>query len=238
MYLHYPIALRLKGKECLVVGGGQVAFRKVISLLQSGAMVKVVSPKLIEEIETLVYDKKIIYEQREFIEADLNRVFLVIGATDQRLVNSRIGQLAQEQNILVNIVDQPEDCNFIVPAIHRAGGLSIAVTTDGKSPALAGKIRRALAEEYSDVYDIILEWLGDIRVFLLCHQADSIKRRKILIDLASFELVKYLQAGQVKQALEMIKDYLSDMPEYELLLEKLTDKYIDWLGKRDISDEN
>ncbi|AZR73294.1 hypothetical protein BBF96_07785 [Anoxybacter fermentans] len=237
MYYHYPVALRLKGKVCLVVGGGQVAYRKVLSLLECGTKVKLVSPQLIEELRQLVEKGKVIYFQRKFTEKDLDGVFLVIGATDDRQVNSRIGELAQKRNLLVNIVDQPEDCNFIVPAIHRTGALTIAITTEGKSPALAGKIRRELAKYYPEVYGLALDWLGEIRSFVQTHLSDQRSRRKILISLAS-DLVELLKKGQIHQALERVQLSLADIPESEKFIKELMSKNKEWLEMRDYSEDH
>lgn len=238
MHLHYPIALRLQGQPCLVVGGGKVAYRKVMTLIDCGGKVRLVSPKLISELAELVEAGRIEFAQREFLEKDLEQIFLVIGATDDREVNSRIGELARRHNLLTNIVDQPLDCNFIIPAIHRVGSLCIGVTTDGKSPALAGKIRRQLSETYRDVYGIGLDWLGEIRTFLLNKETDPARRRELLITLGGLKIIELLEVGQVQEALDWIYQLLSDLQGVERLIADLYLIYDEWVEMRDCVEEN
>lgn len=238
MHLHYPIALRLQGQPCLVVGGGQVAYRKALTLIDCGGMVRLVSPKLVPELAELVEADKVELAQREFQEKDLEDIFLVIGATDDREVNSRIGELARSHNLLTNIVDQPLDCNFIIPAIHRVGSLCMGVTTDGKSPALAGRIRRQLGETYREAYGIGLDWLGEIRTFLLSNETDPARRRELLITLGGFRLVELLEVSQVQEALDWICQLLTGLSGVDRLMDDLRLIYDEWIEMRDCVEEN
>jgi precorrin-2 dehydrogenase/sirohydrochlorin ferrochelatase len=221
MVQHYPMAVRLQGKECLVVGGGTVAYRKVASLLACGAYVRVVSPVIEVEMQSLVTQGVIQHQAKEVEEEDLSGVFLVIGATDQREVNRQVSEWAVARNLLVNIVDQPEDCNFIVPAVHRVGSLTLTVNTDGKSPALAARVRRELAEHYPYAYAVALEWLGEIRVYLLTHLADGALRRQILLGVVEGEWLIHLQAGNGEMALQWLVEHFPVYGDGESLWTRL-----------------
>lgn len=230
MMQHYPIAVCLQGKECVVVGGGAVANRKVEALLACGACVRVVSPVLGLELQGLVVQGKIQHQEKNVDEADLRGAFLVIGATDQREVNRQVGMWASAQNVLVNIVDQPEDCNFIVPAVHRAGSLTLTVSTDGKSPALAARIKRELAEQYSDSYAMALDWLGEIRAHLMAHLTDRALRRQMLLEVVEGEWLVDLQAGEGEKALQWLKEHVQEIGDEELLWTRL---HTIWEERRD-----
>lgn len=211
MVQHYPIAVRLQGRDCLVVGGGTVACRKVAALLACEARVRVVSPELDAELQAWVESGEVLHQAKEIEEGDLSGAFLVIGATDQREVNRRVSEWAFARNLLVNIVDQPEDCNFIVPAVHRAGSLTLTVHTDGKSPALAAKVKRELAERYPAAYAVALEWLGETRAYLLTHVADGARRRQIQLEMVEGEWLSYLLAGDGERALRWLMEHFPDV---------------------------
>jgi uroporphyrin-III C-methyltransferase/precorrin-2 dehydrogenase/sirohydrochlorin ferrochelatase len=140
----FPIFLDIKNKTALVVGGGDVASRKVSLLLNAQGRVQVVSPKLCASLQALLEEGKISHEQREFTVADLDGALLVIAATDDTEVNRLISEQAQARNIPVNVVDQPELCSFVVPSIIDRSPVVAAVSTGGASPVLARLIRSRL----------------------------------------------------------------------------------------------
>ena len=160
---YYPIFLSLQGKRCLVVGGGEVATRKVRGLLEAGGLVTVVSPVLTEALAELVQEDAIRYEARAFRDDDVRGCALVIGATDQPAVHEAVYEASQRHRVWVNIVDVPEACDFIAPAIVRRGALQIAISTSGHSPTLAKRIRQQLEEQYGPEYAELLDWLGQER---------------------------------------------------------------------------
>ncbi|MEZ5476909.1 MAG: siroheme synthase CysG [Thiolinea sp.] len=143
---HYPVFLNLKNRPCLVVGGGKVAERKVETLLQAGARVTVVAPAQTPDLAAIMarHPQQADYQARTFQPQDLDGRLLVIAATDQRTVNQQVAELAQQQNILVNVVDDPEACSFIVPSIVDRSPVCIAVSTGGASPVLARQLRMKL----------------------------------------------------------------------------------------------
>ena len=131
---YYPMFVDLQGKRCLVVGGGEIATRKVQGLLDADALVVVVSPALCEALATLAAQGVITYQSRPFRADDVLGCTLVIGATDQLEVNMAVCKAARAHDVWVNIVDTPEACDFIAPAIVRRGALQIAISTGGAQP--------------------------------------------------------------------------------------------------------
>lgn len=164
---YYPICLDIKERLCLVVGGGQVGTRKVHTLLDCGARVTVVSPEATEELAALARQDRIVWEQRAYRAEDQEGAFLVIGATDMETLNSQIHLDAERAGRLCNIADQPERCNFVLPAIIQQGDLMIAISTSGKSPAFAKHLRRLLEAQFGPEYAIFLDLMGAVRQRLL-----------------------------------------------------------------------
>lgn len=164
---YYPVYLDIHDRNCLVVGGGRVGTRKVKGLLQSGAKVTVVSLDVTKAITTLADEKEIRLFERAYEVNDLEGHFMVIGATDNEALNRRIYGDAEKRNMLCNIADRPQACNFILPAVIRRGDLSIAISTSGKSPAFARFLRLKLEEEYGLEYADLLNLMGAIRKKLL-----------------------------------------------------------------------
>lgn len=146
----YPVCLKLEGHPCLVVGGGRVACRKVKSLLECGARVTVISPALCRPLEKLHKEKKIFFKKSEYRKKFLRGVFLVIAATNDGKVNLKIQKEAKDKKILFNIVDKPKLCNFYVPAVIRKKGLLVCVSTAGKFPGLAKKLKEDLSHILGD----------------------------------------------------------------------------------------
>lgn len=157
---YYPIAFDVTDKPCLVVGGGEIAFRKVQALLDSGAGVTVISPEIDSRIGSLQGVKVV---QRTYASGDIRGYALVFAATGNRDVNLLISQEASAASIPVNVVDDPELCSFIVPALVRRGDLMIAVTTSGKGPALSKRIRRRIEEVIGEEYGPYVSLLGELR---------------------------------------------------------------------------
>ena len=159
----YPVNLVLKGQECLVVGGGAVAARKVTSLLKCGAKVTVAAPNLHPLLKDAVKRKRVRWIRRSFRPGDVKRQFLVITATDDRRRNTEVSRIARRRRIPVNAVDQPKDCTFTVPSVVRRGKLTIAVSTNGASPALSKQIRRQLSKQYGPEFGRFLKRMARIR---------------------------------------------------------------------------
>jgi precorrin-2 dehydrogenase/sirohydrochlorin ferrochelatase len=160
----YIACLKLSGRRCVVVGGGDVGLEKVEGLLACEGEVTLIAPDAIEPLEVLAAEGSIRWERREYAgPADLEGVFMVIAATDDTDVNIRIYDDAERRAMLVNVVDVPPLCNFILPAIIRTGPLAIAISTAGASPALAKRIRDEIAEEYGEPYARLAVLLNEVR---------------------------------------------------------------------------
>ena len=159
----YIACLRLTGRRCLVVGGGEVGLEKVEGLLACGGAVTLVAPQAHEELVRLADEGSIAWERREYRTADLDGSFLVIAATDDSEVNIAVHEDADARAMLVNVVDVPPLCNFILPAIVRSGPLAIAISTAGASPALAKRMKREIAEQFGDHYARLAVLLNDAR---------------------------------------------------------------------------
>lgn len=181
---YYPICLSLERKPCLVVGGGEVALRKALSLLAAGADVTVVSPRFCEELRNLSGIRRI---ERPFRESDAAGALLVYAATDDPAVNTAVAAAAREHGALVNVVDTPAECDFIVPSSLTRGRLTISVATAGAAPALAQRLRRELEELFPQDYAAFVEVLGDLRARVSREVPDPKRRKAILHRLASRE---------------------------------------------------
>jgi len=163
----YPILVDLQGKKTLVVGGGKVAQRKVETLLEYGASVELVARDLTGELDQLRKSGRVRFLGRDFSEGHLEGAFLVVAATDDSALNRRVSRGAQQRGLLVNAVDQPADCNFIVPSVLSRGNLQIAVSTSGKSPAFARKVRLELERRFGEEYGLFLNLMGKLRKEIL-----------------------------------------------------------------------
>ena len=160
----YIACLKLSGRRCLVVGGGEVGLEKVEGLLACDGDVTLIAPDAVEALEKLAREGSIRWERREYAgPADLEGVFVVIASTDDTDANIRIYEDAERRAMLVNIVDVPPLCNFILPAIIRTGPLAIAISTAGASPALAKRIRDEIADEYGEPYARLAILLNEVR---------------------------------------------------------------------------
>ncbi|HWT23889.1 MAG TPA: bifunctional precorrin-2 dehydrogenase/sirohydrochlorin ferrochelatase [Solirubrobacteraceae bacterium] len=159
----YIACLKLTGRRCVVVGGGEIGLEKVEGLLACDGSVVLVAPDAVPELELLAAEGSIAWVQREYQPGDLDKTFIVIAATDDTDTNIRIYRDAEERAMLVNVVDVPPLCNFILPAIVRTGPLAIAISTAGASPALAKRIKRQVADEFGEPYARLAVLLNEVR---------------------------------------------------------------------------
>ena len=204
---YYPIFLDLNKQNVIVVGGGEVAERKITNLLNYGCTIYISSLHLTDHLEQLVAKKKIHHIPYESLDTSMDDAFMVIAATDDAEVNSTIAALAKKHGLLINTVDQPKDCNFIMPSIVKRGNLQIAISTTGKSPALAKKIRKDLQTTFGPEYDSFTELLGIIRAKLLSQKQPSSKNKAIfqqLIDSNLLEMIKQKDWGGTQAMVQSI----------------------------------
>ncbi|HWC26935.1 MAG TPA: bifunctional precorrin-2 dehydrogenase/sirohydrochlorin ferrochelatase [Solirubrobacteraceae bacterium] len=159
----YIACLKLSGRRCVVVGGGEIGLEKVEGLLACDADVTLVAPAAVAELRELAAEGSIAWERREYEPADLEGSFMVIACTGDTEVNIRVFEDAERRAMLVNIVDVPPLCNFILPAIVRTGPLAIAISTAGASPALAKRMKREVGELFGEEYARLAIMLNDAR---------------------------------------------------------------------------
>jgi siroheme synthase-like protein len=210
---YYPAFLDLKGRSCLVVGGGAIARRKVESLLECGAVVKVVAREASDDLVEFARGGRIELEIRDYIPSDLAGVFIVIAATDDPTVQALIGNEAKERGLLVNVVDDPAHCTFIVPALARRGELAIAISTGGRSPALASRIREKIEGVFGPEYEEWVDLLGNLRTILAERFPDAEQRKAAWYRVVDSDCVDLIQRGEhtlMKQRLEELLGGNSD----------------------------
>lgn len=200
---YYPVFLDLNGRRCVVVGGGDVALRKVKPLLDSGALVEVISPRLCSGLKQLENDKKINVIGRKFQPGDLTGAFIAIAATANLQTNAAVAAEGLEKSIMVNVVDDPARCDFILPSYCRRGGIILAVSTSGMSPALARKIMSRLEKEFGPEYGTLATITQKVRARL--------KREKIKINSSRWQqaldidrLTDLIRSGHTNEAEKLL----------------------------------
>jgi precorrin-2 dehydrogenase/sirohydrochlorin ferrochelatase len=159
----YIACLRLTGRRCVVVGGGEIGLEKVEGLLACDGRVVLISPDAVPELRELAKEGSIEWIRREYATGDLEGTFIAIAATDDTDINIRVYDDAETRAMLVNVVDVPPLCNFILPAIVRTGPLAIAISTAGASPALAKRIKAQIADVYGEPYSRLAVLLNEVR---------------------------------------------------------------------------
>lgn len=206
MTTYYPIYLQLQDLPCVVIGGGKIAEGKVEGLLAADALVTVVAPDLTPRLQELVAQGKVACISRPYQPGDLNGAFLVICATDQREINHQVWEEASASRQLVNVVDDTPHCNFIAPAILRNGDLTISISTGGKAPALAVRIKEKLQKEIGPEYERFLELAGQLREPLAHHIPDFETRKSLWYELVDSDALDLLALGDEAAAVERISE--------------------------------
>ena len=190
---YLPVWLRVDGEPCVVVGGGAVATRKVAALLAAGARVTVVAPRVSAALSGRAAAGEIALEARPYRAGDLLGARLAFAATDDEALHARLARDAAAANVPLNVVDRPAWCSFIVPAVLRRGALSIAVSTEGHSPALAGRVRDDIDARLGPEYERAVALLGRLRRHLQAGALPSAERQRILTRLAASDLLERLR---------------------------------------------
>jgi uroporphyrin-III C-methyltransferase / precorrin-2 dehydrogenase / sirohydrochlorin ferrochelatase len=202
----FPLFLKLQGRSCLVVGAGKVAEGKIESLVRCGASVRVVALAATAGVRQAAENGQIVWEQRTFSPADLAGVFLVIAATPFPDLHEQIFQQARRDGILCNAVDEPERCDFYYPAVLRHGPLQIAVSTGGRAPLIAQRLRQQLESQFGPEYGMWIEAAGRARDELMVRNISPEERRKVLAELSSehaFRNFRNRNAAPVQQESEL-----------------------------------
>ncbi|SDY77718.1 hydroxymethylbilane synthase [Tindallia californiensis] len=209
---YFPMMMQLNKKKCVVIGGGIVAERKVTALLESKAEVTVISPEITEKIQKSYEKGSLKWEKRGYRSGDFDKIPFAFIAVGDENVNKRCRQEANKTNTLLNIADQPDQCDFMLPAVLRQGDLLLTVCTSGKSPMLAKKIKQDLMQTYGKSYSIVLDTLGEIRQDAFLQIANQKNRQEIFRQL--------IYDGMVEKALTLpvqeVETFL--MQEYKELV--------------------
>jgi precorrin-2 dehydrogenase/sirohydrochlorin ferrochelatase len=215
---YYPVHLDIKNRKCLIVGGGAVGTRKVNTLLECGARVTVVSPEPTPQLTRLASEGSITLEKRDYRSDDMTGMFLVIGATDDESLNHQVSKDAEQAHILCNIADRPEVCNFILPSIVHRGDLVITVSTSGKSPALAKRLRKQLETQFGQEYADFLLLMGAIRKKLLAQAHEPEAHKDLFHKLIESNILNLMHAGQKEDVNMLLYKILGEGYRLEELL--------------------
>jgi precorrin-2 dehydrogenase/sirohydrochlorin ferrochelatase len=183
----FPIFLKLEGRRVLVVGAGAIAEGKIPGLIEAGASVHIVAPDATPQITYWTAAAVVTRSVAKFATSDLEGAFMVIAATSSHELNSLIYHEAHARGVLCNSVDDPENCDFYYPAVVKRGDLQIAISTNGRSPALAQRLRQELEQQFGPEYEGWVKELGDKRDQLFVEKVEATTRRELLHQLASRE---------------------------------------------------
>ena len=205
----FPIYLSLSQKECLVVGGGQVAERKIADLLECEANINVISPTAGDLIRLWSNQGLISWQAREVEESDLDNIFMVFVATNNMHTNRMVVKWCRERGILVNAVDDPPNCDFYVPAVVRRNSLVVAISTEGKSPMFARKLREQLEELIGEEYGEFVDFLGEQREYIKQAVTDIEERKKVFKALVDSDILDLLKAGERERVKERMEQCMS-----------------------------
>jgi uroporphyrin-III C-methyltransferase/precorrin-2 dehydrogenase/sirohydrochlorin ferrochelatase/precorrin-2 dehydrogenase/sirohydrochlorin ferrochelatase len=194
----------LSQRPAIVVGGGKIAAGKVVGLLAAGAAVTVIAPELTPALEQLAADESITHHRRPYAPGDLAGAQLAICATNDRAVNAAVWAEANARGVWVNVVDDPPHCSFIAPSIARRGDLTVAVSTGGKAPALAVRLRQQIEALLGDEHARFLELAGQLRQPLAERYPSFEERKRRWYDLVDSDVLDLLRAGDEAGAYDRI----------------------------------
>ncbi|NOX25616.1 MAG: bifunctional precorrin-2 dehydrogenase/sirohydrochlorin ferrochelatase [Deltaproteobacteria bacterium] len=210
---YYPVFLRIKARLCLVVGGGRVAERKVKGLLECGAKVVVVSPELTACLRELYDERVISWQARVYHRDDITGAILAIAATDDPGVQDMVAADAERHNIMLNVVDVPAKCNFILPALVKRGDLAIAISTSGNSPALAKKLRHELAAQIGREYEILNNLMGILRPEVMARGLPQNDNEQLFGRLLTDDMLIWLRDNNWPQIKAHFESIIGVLPE-------------------------
>jgi precorrin-2 dehydrogenase/sirohydrochlorin ferrochelatase len=224
----YPVCLNITGKLCVVVGGGNVAERKVLSLLEAGASVRIISPRLTDTLAGLTAKAKaadstnnrsecrLEWLERGYRQEDLAGALLVFAATDSKEVQDAVVRDAKRAELLVNVVDAPGLCGFQVPSVVRRDDLTIAVSTNGKSPAVAAKIRRRLEKSYGEEYAVLLRLMSILREQVCAGSLNSTERKILFQKILHDDILQWIKTEQWGLLHEHLRTVLGSNVDFDV----------------------
>ena len=207
---YYPIYLDIRDKKCVVVGGGDVAYRKAVSLKEAGAQVVVISPDFSKDF---LKEEGITMLRQKYEERCLEGATLIIAATNDKEINQRVWEEARRHGLLVNVVDQPELCNFIVPSVVNRGELQISISTGGASPAFARRLRQELENHFGPEYGEFVELLSKMRSEARSQIGDGTKRQKLMERLASPDMLDMIRTKGTRETEKEMRKIIGEETE-------------------------
>jgi siroheme synthase-like protein len=210
---HYPVYLDLQDRPCVVIGGCSLAAEKARGLLAAGARVTVVSPHLTPDLAALAVEGRIDVIARRYRWGDLRRAFLVVVAEREPAIVETVWKETRGRNVLVNTVDDVPHCDFIAPAVVQRGDLAVAISTNGKAPALAVRLRQRLESELGKEHARFLELAGSVRAPLARLLPDLAKRRDLWYRLIDSDILQLLRRGEEDAAHARFEEILGVRPE-------------------------
>jgi precorrin-2 dehydrogenase / sirohydrochlorin ferrochelatase len=208
-----PLHIDLKNRNCLVIGGGKVAWRKVKVLLSYRAKVTVVSPQLCPDLQGALDEGNLEYIADTYRPAYLKDKFIVICATDNAEVNREAADACMNQGILVNTVSEPDKCTFFFPAVTKKGLLTLSISTAGSSPALARRIRAQLEENLPPEYGELVSFLHEVRPVVIKRIGDKKRRKELLEYLAGEEFLSRFKSLQHSEASELVEKMILEIED-------------------------
>jgi siroheme synthase-like protein len=208
--MFFPIYLNLTGKSVVVIGGGEVAERKVASLDGTGAAVTVISPDLTPQLLSLAGSNAINWKRRTYAHGDCSGAALVLSATNDPAISRQVWEEATNAGILVNTADQPAFCDFIMPAVVRRGDLAVAISTGGASPALAATLRERLSEMLGPEYEELLEMLSRARTEIQRRFQDEHDRKALHYRILESNLIGLLKQQDRQSAERLLREIIED----------------------------
>jgi precorrin-2 dehydrogenase / sirohydrochlorin ferrochelatase len=209
--MFYPVYLNLKSKRVVVIGAGEVAERKVESLLDTGATIVVISPEFTARVASLADQKRIELQRRPYVVGDCAGAALIFSATDDPKISSAVYKEASALGVFVNTADQPPLCSFIMPAVVRRGDIGIAISTGGTSPALAARLRRKISSTIGPEYMRLAELLSRTRLEIRGRVSDEKDRKELHYRILDSDIITLLKqndtAGAERRLQEIIEDF-------------------------------
>lgn len=208
---YYPAFIDLQGRLAVVIGGGEVAVRKVEMLAASGAKVRVISPEFQGELETWGREGRVELVRRSYQVGDLEGAAICVAATDDEEVNQAVSAEGRSRGVLVNVVDRPALCDFIVPSVVARGDLLIAISTGGAGPVLSRRIREELERRFGPEYGEFVKLLEEARPRILGSEPDYERRKRLfeaIVD--SAELLALICEGDLAGARKRLDELLAD----------------------------
>jgi siroheme synthase-like protein len=206
----YPVLLHLEHRPCVVIGEGPVAEQKVNGLLDAGARVTVICPAPSPRLLALAADKRIDLRRRTYISGDLDGAFLVIVSAEDRAVRHEVWLEAERRRIPINAVDDMPHCSFIAPAIYRQGDLTVAVSTAGKSPALAVNVRNRIGDLLGPEYGTFLTLLGHLRADVAVRIPDAPTRTALWYRIVDSDVIEFVRRNDLAGARDRIAELVEN----------------------------